>query len=182
MLTIDSRVQKVAEKALRDALDDAHHQDYPKAKAGAAVALDTRTGEVLALASLPTYDPSVFLGGVSDRQWRSLTTTSSEFPLTNRAMMAQYPPASTFKAFTGLAGLQNGVTSQWKTYYCEGRWTGMGKQWAKWCWNHSGHGTETFMDGIEDSCDTVFYEIGTPSTSARARSCRSSFAASAMGR
>jgi len=160
MLTIDSRVQKVAEKALRDAIDDAHHQGYPKAKAGAAVALDTRTGEVLALASLPTYDPAVFLGGVSEKQWRSLTTTDSEFPLTNRALMAQYPPASTFKAFTGLAGLQNDVTSQWKTYTCEGRWTAMGKQWAKWCWNHYGHGTESFMDGVEDSCDTVFYEIG----------------------
>jgi len=160
ILTIDSRVQKVAEKALRDAMKDAHKDDYPKAKAGAAVALDTRTGEVLALASLPTYDPSIFLGGVSEKQWRSLTTTASEFPLTNRALMAQYPPASTFKAFTGLAGLQSGVTGQWKTYHCAGRWTGMGKQWAKWCWNHSGHGSESFMAGIEDSCDTVFYEIG----------------------
>jgi len=160
MLTIDSRVQKVAEKALRDALGDARRQGYPKARAGAAVAIDTRTGEVLAMASVPSYDPSVFLGGVSERQWRSLTTTSSEFPLTNRAIMAQYPPASTFKAFTGLAGLQTDVTSQWRTYTCNGRWTGMGKQWGKWCWLHSGHGTESFMDGVEDSCDTVFYEIG----------------------
>jgi len=160
VLTIDSRVQKIAEKALRDALRDAHNDDYRRAKAGAAVALDTRTGEVLAMASAPTYDPTVFLGGVSEKQWRSLTTTGSEFPLTNRAIMAQYPPASTFKAFTGLAGLQADVTGKWKTYHCAGRWTGMGIQWAKWCWNHSGHGSESFMAGIRDSCDTVFYEIG----------------------
>lgn len=160
VLSIDVKVQKVAEKALRDALSDSHEQKYRKAKAGAAVAVDVRTGEVLAMASVPTYDPTVFLGGISQREWRSLTTTSSEFPLTNRAIMAQYPAASTFKAFTGLAGLQYGVTSKWKTYYCTGRWTGMGKQWGKWCWDHSGHGSEAFLNGIEDSCDTVFYEIG----------------------
>lgn len=160
VLTLDIGVQKVAEKALAQAMKDAHADDYPKAKAGAAVAIDIRTGEIIAMASAPTYDPSVFLGGVSQKEWRSLTSTSSEFPLTNRAIMGQYPPASTFKAVVGLAGLQNKVTSQWKQYQCRGLWTGMGKQWSKWCWNHSGHGTETFMDGIADSCDTVFYEIG----------------------
>lgn len=159
-LTIDAKVQRVAEAALRDALDDAHRERYYKAKAGAAVALDTRTGEVLAMASLPSYDPMVFLGGVSQGEWRSLTSTESQYPLTNRAIMAQYPPASTFKAFTGLGGLQYDITSQWATYDCEGKWTGMGAQWKKYCWNRSGHGMESFMAGIEDSCDTVFYEIG----------------------
>lgn len=160
VLTIDADVQKVAEKALADAMNDAHKQKYFKAKSGAAVALDVRTGEVLAMASAPSYDPTVFLGGVSNKEWRSLTSTESEYPLANRAIMAQYPPASTFKAFTGLAGLQNGVTRQWATYLCQGRWTGMGEQWKKWCWNHSGHGVESFMQGIVDSCDVVFYEIG----------------------
>jgi penicillin-binding protein 2 len=160
VLTIDLKVQKIAEKALRDALDDAHQDDYAKAKAGAAVALDVRTGEVLAMASLPTYDPEVFLGGISEDKWRALTSKSSEYPLSNRVIAGQYPPASTFKAMTGLAGLEYGFTSQWATYYCAGRWTGMGEDWAKYCWNRSGHGTETFMDGMADSCDTVFYEIG----------------------
>ncbi len=112
------------------------------------------------MASEPTYDPSVFLGGVSEKTWRSLTTTSSEYPLSNRAIAGQYPAASTFKAFTGLAGLQGGLTRQWATYRCAGKWTGMGEDWSKWCWNHSGHGTESFVDGIVDSCDVVFYEIG----------------------
>ncbi|MDZ4170326.1 MAG: penicillin-binding protein 2 [Coriobacteriia bacterium] len=159
-LTIDSRVQRVAEKALKDAMQDAKREKFYRAKAGAIVALDVKSGEVLAMASLPTYDPSVFLGGISEQQWRSLTSTSSEYPLTNRAMMAQYPPASTFKAFTGLAGLTYGVTGQWTMHDCEGTWTGMGTQWKKRCWNRTGHGMVSFMDGIEESCDTVFYEIG----------------------
>lgn len=159
-LTIDAKVQRVAEKALIDALADAKWDEYFKAKAGAAVALDVRTGEVLAMASVPTYDPSVFLGGISTREWRSLTSTESQYPLTNRAIMAQYPPASTFKAFTGLAGLQYGVTRQWAQYDCEGKWIGMGEQWKKYCWNRTGHGTESFMAGIRDSCDVVFYEVG----------------------
>lgn len=159
-LTIDWRVQAVAEKALADALTDAHREKYRKAKAGAAVAIDVKTGEIIAMASAPTYDPTVFLGGVSSKQWRSLTSTASEYPLTNRAIMAQYPPASTFKAFTGLAGLEYKKTRQWAQYDCEGKWIGMGAQWKKYCWNRSGHGTESFMEGISDSCDTVFYEIG----------------------
>ena len=160
VLTIDTKVQKVAERSLAQALDDAHGQKFTKAKGAAAVALDVKSGEVLAMASLPTYDPSVFLGGVSQKTWRSLTTTSSEFPLTNRAIAGQYPAASTFKAFTGLAGLHYGVTTQWGTYYCAGKWTGMGDQWEKYCWNHAGHGTESFTEGVQDSCDVVFYEIG----------------------
>lgn len=159
-LTIDAVVQKVSERALAQAMKDAHYQDYPHAKAGAIVALDVRTGEIVAMASLPSYNPSVFLGGISQREWRSLTSTESEYPLNNRAVMAQYPAASTYKAFTGLAGLQSGVTSQWKVYDCQGRWTGMGEQWKKYCWQRSGHGSESFMAGIRDSCDTVFYEIG----------------------
>ncbi len=160
VLTIDSTVQKVTEKALQDALKDAQKENFDNAHAGAAVAIDVKTGEVLAMASAPTYDPTIFLGGVSQKQWRSLMSTDSEYPLSNRAIAGQYPPASTFKAFTGLAGLQYGVTGKWSTYQCAGKWTGMGEQWKKYCWNRSGHGTESFMAGIEDSCDTVFYEIG----------------------
>jgi penicillin-binding protein 2 len=159
-LTIDSKVQAVTEKALAQAMDDAHKAKFPKAQAGAAVAIDVRTGEIIAMASLPTYNPEVFLGGISQKNWASLTASGSEFPLTNRAIMAQYPAASTFKAMTGLAGLQYGFTSAGSTYDCKGKWTGMGDQWSKWCWDHAGHGTETFMNGIRDSCDTVFYEIG----------------------
>ena len=160
VLTIDSNIQRVTEQALQHALADAHKEDFTKARAGAAVALDLQTGEVLAMASLPTYDPSSFIGGISQANWKKLNSKASEYPLTNRAISAQYPPASTFKAFTGLAGLTSGVARPGSTYQCAGKWTEMGEQWPKWCWNKSGHGTETFMDGVKDSCDTVFYEIG----------------------
>ncbi len=137
VLTIDSKVQEVTERALAQALQDAHKDKFPKAKAGAAVAIDVKTGEIIAMASLPTYDPELFLGGISQKNWQSLTSKESEFPLTNRAIMAQYPAASTFKAMTGLAGLEAGFTSPGTTYDCEGKWVGMGEQWKKYCWNHS---------------------------------------------
>lgn len=160
VLTIDSKVQKVAEQSLKQAMTDAHKQGFTKAKGGAAVALDIKTGEVLAMASLPTYDPEVFLGGISKRNWAKLNAKQSEFPLTNRAIMGQYPAASTYKAVTGLAGLEYGITTAGTGYVCKGKWVGMGAQWKKYCWKHSGHGYETFMQGVRDSCDTVFYEIG----------------------
>ncbi len=160
VLTIDSNVQKVAEEALVHALEDAHKDNFTKAKAGAAVALDIKTGEVLAMASVPTYDPTLFLGGITNADWDKLTAKDSEYPLNNRAITGLYPPASTFKAMTGLAGLQYGVTKEWRVYDCEGRWTAMGEQWPKSCWDKSGHGNISFHGGVVDSCDVVFYEIG----------------------
>jgi len=159
VLTIDMDVQKVAEKALADALAEAHSQGYTKARAGAAVVLDVKTGGVIAMASAPSYDPTLFLGGISDEQWQKLTAKSSEYPLNNRAIMGAYPPASTFKAVTGMAALQNGVARAGSSYDCSGFWLGMGKP-GKWCWKHSGHGGISFTGGIVQSCDTVFYEIG----------------------
>lgn len=160
VLTIDANVQKVAEAALLKALEDAHKDDFTKARAGAAVALDIKTGEVIAMASVPTYDPTLFLGGISTDDWAKLTAKDSEYPLNNRAITGLYPPASTFKAMTGLAGLQYGVTREWSIYDCGGRWTGMGEQWPKSCWDKSGHGDISFHNGVVDSCDVVFYEIG----------------------
>ena len=159
-LTLDLEVQKVTEAVLQDALAEAHRQNFPKARAAAAVVLDVATGEVLAMASLPTFDPSAFLGGISQAEWTALTAKDSEYPLNNRAVMSAYPPASTFKVVTGLAGLEYDVASSGSRYLCEGRWTEMGEQWAKWCWKHSGHGRISFEGGIEESCDVVFYEIG----------------------
>ncbi len=160
MLTLDVEVQQVAEEALENALKDSHADDYVNARAGAAVALDVRTGEVLAMASVPTYDPALFIGGISASDWEALNAEKSEYPLNNRVIQASYPPASTFKAITGLAGLEYGVTSLGHSYYCAGRWTKMGEDWAKYCWNRRGHGAIGFTRGIADSCNVVFYEIG----------------------
>jgi len=160
VLTIDSRVQAVTEHALQQAMKDAHKAKFPHAEAGAAVAVDVRTDEIISMASLPTYDPRLFLNGVSNKQWASLTATGSQYPLENRAIMGLYPAASTFKAMTGLAGLQSGVISPSTTVDCTGRWTEMGKQWAKWCWDHAGHGPEQFYGAVRDSCDFYFYHVG----------------------
>jgi len=160
MLTIDIEIQRVAEEQLDLAITEAHRQGYTDAVAGAAVVVDIKTGDVIAMASRPTYDPSAFIGGISTGEWAALTDEDSEYPLNNRAIMAAYPPASTFKVITALAGLESGVTYDGDTFLCTGRWTEMGKQWPKWCWRHAGHGTETVVSGMADSCDVVFYEIG----------------------
>ncbi len=159
-LTVDMDVQRVAENALEDALSDARREGFSKAKAGAAVAMDIRTGEILAMASAPAYDPRQFIGGISQEDWGRLNAPGGEYPLNNRVIMAAYPPASTFKVVTGLAGLTDGITSQWRQYRCVGRWTGMGEEWSKACWQRRGHGTVSFHGGMVESCDIVFYEIG----------------------
>lgn len=161
-LTIDKDVQAVAEKALANALAEAHRQNFTKARAGAAVVIDVQTGGIVAMASVPTYNPRTFLNGITDAQWKSLNATSSDFPLNNRAIMAAYPPASTFKGITAAAALKEGIAKAGSYFYCPGRWTGLGKAKsdAKWCWLHSGHGAEDLVSGIVNSCDSVFYEIG----------------------
>jgi len=160
VLTIDSKVQAVAEQALVQAIADAHKAKFTKATAGAAVVLDVKTGEVLAMASVPTYDPSMFLGGISQKDWSALTSKASDYPLTNRAIMGQYPAASTFKLVTGLGGLQYRLVSSGTSVDCTGQWDEMGKQWKKWCWDHAGHGVVDFRKAIRDSCDSYFYHLG----------------------
>ena len=160
VLTIDSNVQAVTEQALADAIAEAHRLNFTKSKAGAAVVIDLHSGEVLAMASAPTYDPNQFIGGIKPEVWASMTATGSEYPLNNRATMAAYPPASTFKAVTGAAALKAGIVAPHSTFMCKGRWTTMGEAWSKWCWDHAGHGSIDFTEGIVQSCDSVFYEIG----------------------
>lgn len=158
-LTIDLGVQKVAEKAVKDAIKDANRKGY-KANAGSAVAIDVTNGEVLAMASYPTYNPEDFINGISQETWKKFSSKKSNYPLTNRSISSTYPPASTFKSFTGLTALNNGLASPSTTFVCRGLWTGLGKQWGKWCWNHAGHGTENLHAAMMDSCDAYFYEVG----------------------
>jgi penicillin-binding protein 2 len=160
ILTLDKNMQQIAEAALAEAIKGAQAQKFRKAKAGAAVVLDPRNGEILALASYPSYDPNVFVGGVSAIEWKALNSPGSNYPLHSRAYMSAYPPGSTFKPVVGVAALAEGITSANKTYVDAGTWSGMGSRWAKSCWKKSGHGRITFVQGVVQSCDTVFYEIG----------------------
>lgn len=159
-LTLDIKLQKVAEETLKDAIFLARHKGSRKANAGAALVLDPRNGEILAMASYPSFDPNKFAQGISEANWKYLTSKKSNFPLLNRALMAAYPPGSTFKPFTMVAGLQGGAINFSSTFKCEGRWEGMGESWPKYCWKRSGHGLIGLRRGMAESCDVVFYEIG----------------------
>lgn len=160
ILTLDKTIQKATEVGLEEAIKNARRQKYKKAAAGAAVVMDPRNGEVLALASYPTYDPRLFLGGITTKDWQALNDRTSNYPLYNRAIMSAYPPASTFKPLTGLAALAEGITTPKTRYLCLGRWSKMGERWVKYCWKRSGHGNLNFNWGVIWSCDIVFYEIG----------------------
>lgn len=121
--------------------------------------MNCNTGEVIAMASAPSYNPSQFIGGISSDVWEEMTSEDSAYPLSNRCIAGLYPAASTFKGFTGLAGLEYGFVTDSSTWECEGTWTGFGEEWPQKCWKTEGHGSIGFHNGIVESCDVVFYEI-----------------------
>lgn len=165
-LTIDQNLQVVVENLLTDALRqarksyDAESKKNYQAPAGAVVVMNPNNGEILAMASAPTYDPRLFIGGISREAWNVLNNPANHYPLNNRAMTNSYPPGSTMKAITASAALSEGLTTPDTAYFDRGLWTGAGEQWPQYCWFKSGHGRITLNEGIVQSCDTVFYEIG----------------------
>ncbi len=125
---------------------------------GAVVALDPKTGGVLALYSGPSYDPNKFTGGIPKAYWDSLNTNPKR-PLYNKAVQGRYPPASTFKLATAVLGLQSGIVklTDHMPQPCTGGFT-FGRYWK--CWNKHGHGDLTLERAIETSCDVYFYQLG----------------------
>ncbi|MGE5176675.1 MAG: penicillin-binding protein 2 [Hyphomicrobiales bacterium] len=147
-LTIDADLQHAAESAFA-----------PGAR-GAVVALDVRSGAVLALASKPNYDPNEFSTGISQARWDQLSE-GGNFPLFNRAIQAAYPPGSTLKPFVALAGLLAGAIDPGTTFRetCVGTFQ-FGRRAFK-CWIYPrGHGTLAMRDAIAQSCDVYFYQLG----------------------
>jgi len=128
-------------------------------KPGAIVALDPRDGALLALASYPTYDPSLFIPAISAEDWAKFDADMQR-PLVNRALQSGYPLASVFKIVTLTAGLEKGGLTRNSHFTCNGTWTGLGPGWPKVCWLRSGHGNVDVITGLTVSCDVVFYEIG----------------------
>ncbi len=159
ILTLDTDIQASAEKALVKAIARAKRDKFPRASAGAIVVMEPK-GEILAMASYPTFDPEMFIGGISQANWSEMIDEKNDYPLNNRAIMSSYPPGSTFKVVSAIAGLKTGVISTGTTFVCRGRWLGLGKQWGKWCWDRSGHGRQSLEGAIRISCDTYFYEVG----------------------
>ena len=148
-----------AEQALQYGIDLAHQNHQWAANGGAIVALDPRDGAVLALASAPTFKPSVFVGRTDPKKLEALYSDSRN-PLFNRAIAGLYPPGSTWKPVTALAGMQEHVFSPYQSIQCTGSATyGLDKQVFR-NWNPYVNRPMTLPEALAESCDTYFYEIG----------------------
>ena len=144
-LTMDAELQRTAEAALGD--------EY-----GAIVALDPKTGAVLAMASNPGFDPNLFAGGIDIEAYRTLQRSPGR-PLFNRAVNGQYPPGSTIKPFMGLAGLDRGIDHARGASWCPGWFVLPGGKRRYRDWKKYGHGSMKLHDAIVQSCDVYFYKL-----------------------
>lgn len=150
-LTLDLDLQRAAEEAfLPDVVGE-------PGKLGAAVALDARNGDVLALVSKPSFDPNDFSGGVDSATWRRLTGDEWR-PLQNRAISGQYPPGSSYKPIVAAAILGEKIASPQERVFCPGYFT-FGRRSYR-CWKKEGHGSVDMRDALKKSCDVYFYTMG----------------------
>lgn len=154
--TLDAQVQKVLEDSLAQAVAGARAQGYRAAGASALV-MDPRDGAVLAMASLPTYDPAIWVDGVSEQQYGRLTDPSAGQPLLLRPLQGTAPPASTFKALTAAAAVNAGFSLQ-GTYDCPASVTYGGQSFLNY--ESRAYGPVSMAQALAASCDTVFYRLG----------------------
>ncbi|PJD94357.1 MAG: penicillin-binding protein 2 [Legionella sp.] len=145
-LSIDVRLQQAAYEALKD-------------KRGAAVVIDSHNGEILAMVSSPSFDPNLFVNGVSTKDYKILSNALQR-PLFNRAVRGVYPPASTIKPFVGLAGLDKGFVTPTSEIYDHGKYKLPTASHIYRDWKKTGHGAINFKRAITVSCDTYFYNLG----------------------
>lgn len=143
-LSLDNSLQRKAEELLQD-------------QVGAVVAMDPMTGYILVMASNPTFDQNAFVSGMSREEWKALTSNPG-YPMTNRVIQAEYPPASTYKIVTATAGLEEGVIDLRTTHHCPGYYA-FGDRVFR-CWKKGGHGEVNVVRAIAESCDVFFYKVG----------------------
>ncbi|NNE88037.1 MAG: penicillin-binding protein 2 [Silicimonas sp.] len=141
-LTIDHGLQNYAQARLSD-------------ESAGSVVIDVETGELLAMASAPSFDPNLFVRGISSKNYNALRDNIYK-PLFNKTVQGLYPPGSTFKMMTGLAALRAGVMGPGETVYCPGHMTLGGRRFH--CWKRGGHGWMDLNNAITQSCDVYFYE------------------------
>ncbi len=127
-------------------------------RSASAVVMDVETGEVYACVSHPSFDPNAFSGGISAMDWEQLRDDPT-LPLNNKAINGVYPPGSTFKIVTALAGLESGLINGSWTVTCPGHFD-LGKSRFH-CWKSGGHGTVNVVTALAHSCDTYFYKLAT---------------------
>ena len=157
-LTIDAKVQTVADQLLAELVAPNGVIGSGRGTAAALVCMDATNGDIVAMASYPTYNPADFVHGISEERYAAYQNNEYH-PLNDRVISGEYAAGSTYKAFTGLAGLEYGFATAGSTWTCTGTWTGFGEEYAQNCWDLNGHGTLDLRQGIVVSCDTVFYEI-----------------------
>ena len=139
---------------------DAGLQNYVEARlsgeSAGAVVMDCVTGEVLALASAPTFDPNLFVRGISNTEWENLNTDPYR-PMANKATQGLYPPGSTYKMIVALAALEAGVLDPEETIRCSGSVEVGDRRFH--CWRRGGHGRMNLIESISQSCDVYFYDV-----------------------
>jgi len=143
-LTIDLELQKVAEEAFQE-------------KSGALIAMDPKSGRILAMVSKPSFDPDIFARNISSEEWKSLSENPLS-PLQNKGIQGQYPPGSVFKIITAIAGLETGAITPNTQMTCRGIYPYGNRDFR--CWREQGHGTINLHRAIVESCDIFFYQLG----------------------
>lgn len=161
VLTIDVNLQAIAENALKKNIEDiktGKYGDKSDADAGSVVVMNVNTGEVLAIASYPDYEPQLFVNGISNEKYAEYMAVSA---LYNRAISGTYAPGSTFKMITAIAGLETGAITINDKINDTGVYPYAHKP-VCWLWtsNHRGHGYLNVSNAIKHSCNFFFYEVG----------------------
>ncbi|MDP9295463.1 MAG: penicillin-binding protein 2, partial [Actinomycetota bacterium] len=167
-LTLDEKIQKLAEQSLLQGEEQARHYldvtsgKYLQANAGAVVVMDPQTGGIAALASSPTYDPSQFVGGITQQELDRLGAPAANQPLFDRAIQAQYPPGSTYKPFVAASALHTGIANTNTSYACPASYKAPGDTSGTVFnnWSSSSLGNMNLAEALVQSCDTVFYPFG----------------------
>lgn len=158
-LTIDIKLQQIAESKLREQLiklQTDKYKPFPNAKRGSVVAINIKTGEVLAMASVPDFDPNMFARGITQKEWEEISKNPLN-PMVNLAISGTFPPGSIFKMVTATAALEEKVTNERELIRDTGvYWTIMPKK----CWKAGGHGLVNIEKAIAESCNIYFYEMG----------------------
>ncbi len=161
--SIDAKVQSVVEKQLAETIktarhtyDEVTHRNY-RADSGAAIVLEAKTGRVVAMASQPTYDPSVWVGGITKNQLAHLYSAKAGTPLLGRAMQGQFAPGSTWKPIMTVGALNNGFTPNSRLECSSG--LQVGNRWFK-NYESASYGMLSFAQALQLSCDTFFYRVG----------------------
>jgi penicillin-binding protein 2 len=153
LLNIDMELQLATEKALAKSLKAVAKENGGDKSAAAAVVMDVNSGELLAMASLPNFDPRPFARGITSEEYSALLNDKNT-PLVNRASHATFSPGSTYKMITGMAALQMSLANPHSRFFCGGAYKGAN------CFVRSGHGPVNFTNALAYSCDVVFYMLG----------------------